>query len=97
MNTTIPQDTEYVTNETEIVDGVTYHKAYLRSLSSVRVTFDRNDGSGLTTTRDLTSGDPVGELTAISRTDYIFVGWFTSAEGGTQITDPTTPINADVI
>lgn len=93
--TITPNNTEYVTSEIEFVEGVAYHKAYLKP-QTVTVTFEKNDGTGTKTTRVLSPGSQVGELTPVTRENYIFVGWFTEAENGTQITDPTTVVDADV-
>ena len=55
------------------------------------VTFVKNDGSGDNAgTRTVTYDTKYGSLPTVSRTGYTFVGWFTAASGGTQITTNTT-------
>ncbi len=53
------------------------------------VTFDANGGSVSETTRKLSSGSAVGELPEPVRTGYAFMGWFTAAEDGVEITAAT--------
>ena len=55
------------------------------------VTFAKNDGSSNSAgTRTVTYDAKYGSLPTVSRTGYTFVGWFTAASGGTQITKDTT-------
>ena len=56
---------------------------------SCTVTFDANGGSVSPTTRRLSSGSAVGELPVPVRTGYAFMGWFTAAEDGVEITAAT--------
>lgn len=49
------------------------------------VTFDARGGTCEAEPRVRTYGDDYGELPTATRTGYAFVGWFTAAEGGTQI------------
>ena len=58
------------------------------------VTFNANGGVG-GTTRSVESGKAVGTLPTPTRTDYTFLGWFTAASGGTQIT-ASTKVTANV-
>ena len=53
------------------------------------VTFDPNYGGGVTTNRTVAQGAVLGEMPSVSRAEYIFAGWFTSASGGTQVTAET--------
>ena len=57
---------------------------------SYKVMFDKNGGDSVSTeslTRD--DGSAIGELPTATRDGYDFAGWFTAAEGGTEISDAT--------
>ncbi len=54
------------------------------------VTFNPNGGTVSTVSKTVTNGSPYGTLPTPSRTGYSFLGWFTAATGGTQITANTT-------
>ena len=60
------------------------------------VTFNANGGSVSSATRTVTSGAAVGTLPDATRSGYTFDGWFTSANGGTEITS-STKVTANVI
>ena len=61
------------------------------------VTFDPGEGSTSTTTKTVTYGGTYGELPVPTRGGYNFDGWFTAADGGTQITaDTNVDITADI-
>ena len=62
--------------------------------TQVRVTFDANGGECGEASRQVTKGEPVGELPAATREGYDFAGWFTSAEGGDEVTAATV-VEAD--
>ena len=53
------------------------------------VSFNANGGSVSETTRNVSGGSAVGELPTPVRTGYSFVGWYTSALGGTKVTSET--------
>ena len=51
-----------------------------------QVSFDRNHNSGSNPrTITVTNGAPYGELPSITRSGYVFLGWFTGKTGGTKI------------
>ena len=54
------------------------------------VTFDANGGSVDPTSKTVTFDEPYGELPVPTRTGYDFLGWFTAAEDGDQVTANTT-------
>ena len=54
------------------------------------VTFDPNSGSVDPTSKPVTFDEPYGELPVPTRTGYDFLGWFTAAEDGDQVTANTT-------
>jgi len=70
-----------------VTGTVTYTATFSESVS-VTVTFNGNGGTVIGfSTKVVLSGDPIGDLPKADRTNYDFVGWFTAAEGGTQITE----------
>ena len=58
------------------------------------LTFDACGGTATESSRDLLPGQAYGTLPAASKPGYIFIGWFTAAEGGTQV-DSATIMTAD--
>ncbi len=60
-------------------DGVTY-----------TVSFNANGGSVSTSGMTVKKGSPYGTLPTPTRDYYTFDGWFTAANGGTQVTSSTT-------
>lgn len=59
------------------------------------VTLDPNYTGAATTSTNQTFGSKYTGLTALTRDGYTFDGWFTAAEGGTQVTADTTVTNTD--
>ncbi len=60
------------------------------------VTFDINGAGGAAPAgRSVAHGAAVGELPDVTRADYSFDGWYTTASGGTKI-DAATTVTADV-
>ena len=59
------------------------------------VTFNANGGTVSTATRQVASGSAVGTLPTPTWSGHTFVGWFTSANGGTQIST-STKVTANV-
>ncbi len=57
---------------------------------SQRVTFDPSGGICVTETESYTIGATYTNLPTATRTGYMFAGWWTSANGGTQITANST-------
>lgn len=60
------------------------------------VTFDPTPGTTPTASKTVSYGEPYGELPTPVRSGYAFLGWFTEADGGTEVkaTD-TVSITAD--
>ena len=54
------------------------------------VTFNANYDGGENTNRNYVAGDPLGEPPVVAREGYMFMGWFTAATGGDQVTSETT-------
>ncbi len=61
--------------------------------SSFVVTFDANGGVG-GATRSVRAGDSLDTLPTVTRENYTFLGWFTKADGGMQVT-ASTVVTAD--
>lgn len=59
----------------------------------VSVTLDVNGGNGVSQTRNLTYGNPYGELPVLTKTGYTFGGWFSEKTGSMAVTS-TTPVTA---
>ena len=55
------------------------------------INFNANGGTTLEPTRKIIAGYELGTLPAPTRDGYVFEGWWTAAEGGTQIYANTTP------
>ncbi len=57
------------------------------------VSFNSVGGSSVSS-KSVTFGNTYGALTTPTRTGYTFLGWFTAASGGTQVTSSTKVTNA---
>lgn len=58
-------------------------------LTSSKVTFDANGGETTLSNKAVYYGQSYGELPTPVRANYIFDGWFTLKDGGTQVTSDT--------
>ena len=61
-----------------------------KEVQEYTVTFDANGGSCGTESMIVTQGSAYGELPTPTRTGYTFAGWYTAAEGGSQVESTTT-------
>jgi len=59
------------------------------------VSFDQNDGSGITSSKTVVFNNTYGELASPSRTGYTLAGWYTSSNDGNQINPDSKFTNAD--
>ena len=75
------------------MDNVTFYARWARIVRTI--TFDANGGVVAPDPVQVESGDAVGALPVPMRTDYVFLGWFTAADGGDAVTAETT-ISADI-
>ncbi|MBQ3673523.1 MAG: DUF4832 domain-containing protein, partial [Paludibacteraceae bacterium] len=50
-----------------------------------------NGGTCATATSEIAIDDPIGTLPTATKTGYIFIGWFTAATNGSQVTAATIP------
>ncbi len=71
-----------------IVTATSNHTLFAQwTANSYTVTFDANGGNTPNpTAKSVTFGSAYGMLATTTRTGYNFVGWFTAASGGTEIT-----------
>lgn len=58
------------------------------------LTYNANGGSVSPASKELTFGDSYGTLPTPKRDYYTFLGWYTAASGGTQVSASTTPTSA---
>ena len=55
------------------------------SANEYTVTFDANGGTVATSTKKVKASENYGELPIATRDGYVFVGWFTEKEAGTEV------------
>ncbi len=63
--------------------------------NTYELTLVKNDGSGSTTTKNITFGCTYGDLGTLSRAGYAFLGWYTDVNGGTAIKSDSKFSKAD--
>ena len=86
-----------VTSET-VVTAEANHTIYAQwAANSYTVMFDANSGSVSTASKTVTFDAEYGELPNPTKTGYGFDGWFTAANGGTQITSKSKLTTADTV
>ena len=86
---TDPTDGTEVT-ATTIVSATEDHTLVARwTPNTYTVEFDANGGEVKTTSKQVTYDATYGDLPMPTRSGYTSVGWFTDAEGGTQVTTST--------
>ena len=56
----------------------------------VEISFNANSGSCSSASKTVSYDETYGELPTPTKTGYVFDGWYTSATGGTRITNSTT-------
>ena len=71
-----------ISNGIEYIDEDTFNSM----LTSSTVTFNANSGSVSESSKTVYYGQYYGVLPTPTRANYTFAGWYTKAEGGTQIT-----------
>ncbi len=75
---------ECVMAETIIPNDATLYAHWTRIF--LTVTFNANGGTCGTESTSVAYGEAVGALPVPGRDDYVFLGWFTAAEGGERVT-----------
>ena len=78
-----------------LLTGSGYDVSGVEFIEDPAVTFAKNDGTGDTTIRLVPYGEAVGTLPTPVRAHATFDGWFTAADGGTQVTGTET-VTVDV-
>ena len=74
--------------------STTYYACW--SKQTYTVTFNVNGGDGTTmSTKSVSYGGTYGELPTAYRTGYDFLGWYTSASGGTKVSSSTSITNSN--
>lgn len=84
-----------IVNSTEAIEGDTYHTLFLTTSSVHTVSFNPNGGTVLEPTRNIVNGDVIGTLPIPTYQNHSFDGWFTSIDGGSEIS-ASTIINDDI-
>ena len=81
-----------VTSSTTVslTSNQTLYAHWMQNVSAYTITFNANGGSCSTASKSVTYGSTYGTLPTPTRTGYSFVGWYTSASGGNQVTSSTT-------
>ena len=75
-----------VTASTKVTGAATYYAHW--EIVNYTITFNANGGTGGTTV-NRTYNSTLGTLPTVTRDGYKFLGWFTAASGGTQVTAST--------
>ena len=85
-------DVRHELTYTTYIGGVAQSEVYTATFYMKRcgIAFDANGGNVGESNRYVTLGEAIGTLPTPMRTGYSFVGWWTDANGGTQITASTT-------
>ena len=65
--------------------------------NNYKITFDAGEGTATGTSLDVTYDKTLGALPTATRPNYIFLGWYTAASGGTQYTADTVYKNTSNI
>ena len=71
------------------VESVTFDHVEEPVCVYYKVAFDAQGGVAKWTETEVRDGKPIGELPTAERDGYEFLGWFTAAVGGTQVTAAT--------
>ncbi len=73
---------EFLSSE-ETIDGNLYRTSFLGVGKTI--TFNYTGGNVTEATRSVAAGSKIGTLPTSTRKGYLFVGWFTSSDGGSEI------------
>lgn len=85
-NTTGSTRTGYV----YVKEGSTTFTTYkITQTATVKVTYNKNGGSGSNYTRNIALNSKYGKVDNPARDGYIFIGWWTATSGGSQVTETT--------
>ena len=75
-----------VTASTLVTGTARYYAHWLLDLT---VNFDANGGTVSPSSKTVAQGRAVGELPVPQYSDHTFLGWYTAADGGTEVTEAT--------
>ncbi len=78
---------EQVSANRGVRNSVTFYAHWTQLFT---VTFNAAGGTPASTTRTVASGEAVGDLPTPERPDWTFLGWFTAASSGSEISASTT-------
>ena len=76
-----------VTSSTKVTSNIVIYAQW--TLGKCTVNFDANGGTVTPTSISVNYGSAIGTLPTPTRNGYTFLGWFTSASGGTEVTSTT--------
>ena len=83
-----------ITSDTKVTATSDHTLVAHWALSAFTLSFNGNGGS-TPASRSVNAGEAYGTLPTSSRTGYDFIGWFTAASGGTQVSANTKMGNAN--
>ncbi len=84
---TLPKGGEQITSNTKVISRVD-HMLYSHWIpQNFTLTFDPCGGEVEFGTKSVTYGEAYGNFPTVKKTGYIFKGWWTSLEGGDQISE----------
>lgn len=85
----VDKETGYLLEDSiETINNKEYKTLYLVEEKDT-INFDPNGGVTAVDKKNIQIGQPIGTLPIPERANYNFIGWFTSADGGIQITEDT--------
>lgn len=83
--------TQITSNTTvDLTADQTLYAHWTYTPTSYTVTFNANGGAVSTSSKTVTNGSTYGDLPTPTRSNFRFDGWFTAANGGTQVKSNTT-------
>lgn len=82
-----PSSGSSVTANSTVTSNITVYAHWTQN--KVKLTYNNNGGAGCST-KEVNQNEKWGTLCIPTRSGYTFNGWFTSASGGTQVTNNTT-------
>ena len=84
---TDPTNGTQITENTVVSGDDTY---YAHWVENITITFNANGGTVTPASREIAPGSAIGQLPTPEYTRHEFAGWYTAADGGTQVDANTT-------
>lgn len=84
---TDPTNGTQITENTVVSGDNTY---YAHWVENITITFNANGGTVTPASREIAPGSAIGQLPTPEYTGHEFAGWYTAADGGTQVDANTT-------